>query len=71
MPRAEIDRLQSNRPDFLSVFRRNNPRGMLGEYEKKVCKSRAKDEYFTSFSSVLPTSRVGYYASKPIKSAVY
>ena len=48
----------SNRPHFLWVYRRDNPRGMLGEHEK-------------SFSRVLPTSQVGYHAGKPIESVVY
>ena len=33
-----------NRPHFLSVYRRNNPRGMSGENTRKVCKSRAECE---------------------------
>ena len=45
----------SNRPHSLWVYRRDNPRGMLGEHD------------FTSFSSVLPTSQVGYHAGKPIE----
>ena len=49
---------KANRPPFLSVYRRNNLRGMLGEH-------------ITNFSSFLPTSQVGYYAAKPIESAVY
>ena len=52
----------SNRTHFLWVYCRDNPRGMLGEHEKSV-------EWFTSFSSVLPTSKVGYHASKPIESS--
>ena len=35
------------------------------ENNRKACKSRA------SFSRLLPTSRVGYHADKPIESAVY
>ena len=46
----------SNRPQFLWVYRRDIPRGMLG---------------FTSFSSVLSTFQVGYQAGKPIESVVY
>ena len=60
----------SNWPHFLWVYRRNNPLGMLGKHEK-VCKSRAKSEWFTSFSNVLPTSQVGYHADQPIESVVY
>ena len=48
----------SNRPHFLWVYRRDNTRGMLGEHE-------------ISFSSVLPTSQVGYHAGKPIETVVY
>ena len=33
-----------NRPHFLWVYRRNNPRGMLGEHEKSL--------YYTYTSSV-------------------
>ena len=33
----------SNRPHFLLVHQRDNPRGMLGEHEK-ACKSRAEGE---------------------------
>ena len=39
-----------------------NPRVMLREHEKKL---------FTIFLTVLPTSQVGYHASKPIESVVY
>ena len=35
------------------------------------CKSLAFGSWFTSFSRVLPTSRVGYHAGKPIESVVY
>ena len=45
--------LLSNRPHFLWVYRHDNPRGMLGEHEKR------------SFSSILPTSQVGYHAGNP------
>ena len=45
-------------------------RGMLGEHEKS-CKSRAFGSWFTSFSSVLPMSQVGYHAGQPIESVVY
>ena len=38
---------------------------------RKACKSLAFRSWFTSFSRVLPTSRVGYHAGKPIESAVY
>ena len=41
------------------------------ENTRKACKSRAEGEWFTSFSSVLPTSQVGYHAGKPIESVVY
>ena len=36
-----------------------------------ACKSLAFGSRFTSFSSVLPTSQVGYHAGKPIVSVVY
>ena len=42
---------------------------MLGEHEKSL-KSRAEGEWFTSFSRLLPTSRLGYHAGKPIESVV-
>ena len=60
----------SNRPHFIWVYRRDNPLGMLGEHEK-ACKSLAFGSWFASFSSVLPTSHVGYHAGKPIESVVY
>ena len=41
------------------------------ENTRKACKSQAKGEWFTSFSSVLPTSQVGYDTSKPTESVVY
>ena len=41
------------------------------ENTRIACKSRAEGELFTSFSSVLPTSQVGYHAGKPIESVVY
>ena len=41
------------------------------ENTKKACKSRAEGSWFTSFSRVLPTSRVCYHAGKPIESVVY
>ena len=56
----------SNRPHFLWVYQHGNPCEMFG-----ACKSRAKGEWFISFSSVLPTSQVGYQAGKPIESVVY
>ena len=59
-----------SRQHFLWVYRRDNPRGMLGEHEKS-CKSQAEGEWFTSISSVLPSSQVGYHAGKPIESVVY
>ena len=36
-----------------------------------ACKSLAFGSGFTSFSRVLPTSRVGYHAVKPIENVVY
>ena len=50
----------SNRPHFKWVYRRDSPRGMLGEHEKSLM----------NFSSVLSTSQVGYHAGKPIESAL-
>ena len=41
------------------------------ENTRKACKSRAEGEWFTSFSSVPPSSQVGYHAGKPIESVVY
>ena len=41
------------------------------ENTQKACKSLAFGSWFTSFSRVLPTSRVGYHAGKPIESVVY
>ena len=38
---------------------------------RKACKSLAFGSWFTSFSRVLPASRVGYHAGKPIESVVY
>ena len=58
---------KSNRPLFLCVYRRDNPLGNT----RKACQSRAFGSWFTSFSCVLPTSRVGYHAGKPIESVVY
>ena len=52
------------------VSRRDIPRGMLGN-NRKACKSLAVGSWFTSFSRVLPTSRVGCHAAKPIESVVY
>ena len=43
----------------------------MGEHERTACKSLAFGSWFTSFSSILPTSRVGYHAGKPIESVVY
>ena len=59
-----------DRPHFLRVYRRDNH---LGRWENtlKACKSLAFSSWFTSFSRVLPTSRVGYHAGKPIESVVY
>ena len=54
----------SNKPHFLSVYRRDNPRGMLGDIRLVIYRL-----FF--FSSVLPTSQVGYHAGKPIESVVY
>ena len=41
------------------------------ENTQKACKSLAFGSWFTSFSRVLPTSRVGYHSGKPIESVVY
>ena len=41
------------------------------ETSRKAGKSRAEGEGFTSFSSVLPTSQMGYHAGKPIERVVY
>ena len=41
------------------------------ENTRKACQSLAEGEWFTSFSSVLPTSQVGYHAGKPMESVVY
>ena len=41
------------------------------ENTQKACKSLAFGSWFTSFSRVLPTSRVSYHAGKPIESVVY
>ena len=41
------------------------------ENSRKAFKSRAEGESFTSISSVLPTSQVGYHAGKPIETVVY
>ena len=40
------------------------------ENTRKACKSRVEGEWFTSFSSVLPTSQVVYHAGKPTESVV-
>ena len=40
-------------------------------YARKACKSLAFGSWLTSFSSVLPTSQVGYHAGKPIERVVY
>ena len=42
----------------------------LGFWEN-TRKSLAFGSWFTSFSRVLPTSRLGYYAGKPIESVVF
>ena len=41
------------------------------ENTRKACKSWAEGKWFPSFSSVFPTSRVGYHAGKPIESVAY
>ena len=41
------------------------------ENTRKACQLRAEGEWFTSFSSILPASQVGYHAGKPIESVVY
>ena len=41
------------------------------ENTRKACKSLAFGSWFTSFPRVLPTSRVGYHAGKPIESVIY
>ena len=51
----------SNRPHFLWAYRSDNPSGIV-ENTNKACKSWAEGEWFTSFSSVLTTSQVGYHA---------
>ena len=61
---------KSNRPHFLWVYKRDNPLGMLGEHSKSRYITRL-GSWRTSFSSVLPTSPVGYHASKPIEGVVY
>ena len=41
------------------------------ENTRKACKSRAEDEWFTSFPRFLKTSQVGYHADRPIESVVF
>ena len=41
------------------------------ENTRKACKLLAFGSWFTSFPRVLPTSRVGYHAGKPIERVVY
>ena len=53
----------SKRPHFPWVCRRDNQRGIVGKHEESVL--------FKSFSSVLPTSQMGYHAGKPIETVVY
>ena len=45
----------------------------LGCWEnmRKACKTLTFSSWFTSFSHVLPTYRMGYHAGKPIESVVY
>ena len=43
----------------------------MGLLAWNACKSLAFGSWFTSFSRVLPTSRVGYHDGKPIESVVY
>ena len=45
----------------------------LGSWEntRKACKLLAFGFWFTSFSRVLPTSRVGYHTGKPVEDVVY
>ena len=40
-------------------------------FSQESKESRVEGEWFTNFSSVLPTSQVGYHAGKPIESVVY
>ena len=60
----------SNRPHLLWVYWRDNPRGMLGEHSKSLYIT-SRGEWCTCFSSVLPTSQVGYHACKPTENVVY
>ena len=39
----------SNRPHFLWVYRRDNPRGMLGEHEKKLVNHEPKASDLQAF----------------------
>ena len=41
------------------------------ENTKKACKSLAFGSWFTSFSSALPTSCMGYHAGKPIENVIH
>ena len=41
----------SNRPHFLWVYRRDNPRGMLGEHEKKLVNHEPKASDLQAFNN--------------------
>ena len=40
-------------------------------FKQKLLKSLASGLWFAQFSRVLPTSCMGFYAGKPVESAVY
>ena len=54
-----------------AVFLDHNRVQKTDKQTRKACKSLAFGSWFISFSRVLPTSRVGYHAGKPIESVVY
>ena len=59
-------RLHSTKSYFIKAIDHTRP-----HHTRKACKSLAFGSWFTSFSRVLPTSRVGYHAGKPMESMVY
>ena len=61
---------KSNRSRFLLVYRRDITHAGCWENMRKACNSQAEGKWFTSFSSVLPTSQLGYHAGKPIENCL-
>ena len=62
----------SSRPQFLGVYRRDNPRGDVGRTREKLVNHKLKaSDFIQVFRVFSQHPRVGYHAGKLIESVAY